>query len=522
VLQVRHLSKSFGAVQVLKSVSLDLAAGEIHGLIGANGCGKTTLLNILFGHPLIAATGGYSGDLLLEGRATRVDSPVTALRCGIGMIHQEFALIPSMTVAENIKINRERTQPLTDRLFGRTLSLVHRRGNRDDAERALATLGVSLPADMRVSQIALSTKQFVEIAREIDKRRLQLLMLDEPSAVLSQSDTERLMEALRKLSAEGTAILYVSHRLEEVISLCDRITVLREGKVVGQWARPGFDLRTMVEQMSGRQVVKARRTSKKRAEEVLCRIEDLHVDKPGERLQGLSLDVKQGEILGLAGLSGHGKLAIGPGIMGMHPIAGRIYLNGEQIRNPGASIMLHKGVCFLPEDRTAAGLLMDHAIMDNIVFTAAQVDGRFARTRWLKALSLLNRAEIQRYAQDCVDRFHIKCRSIRQRAAELSGGNQQKVCIARALAIQPKLLIVSEPTRGVDVVAKEIILEIFLELNRDLGMTLVIASSELDELKRICDRIAVIYKGRLFDILAPDCEDRDFTLAFSGEWKRKP
>ena len=520
MLQIRNLGKSFGSVQALKSVSLDLAAGEIHGLIGANGCGKTTLLNILFGHPLISKTGGYRGDLLFDGEPVRIDSPVTALRYGIGMIHQEFSLIPTMTVAENIKINHERTHRLTDRLLGRSLALIDRRKNREDAVRALAALGIQVPVDIQVAEVALSAKQFVEIAREIDKLQLQLLMLDEPSAVLSHTDAEALMAILKRLASEGSAILYVSHRLDEVMGLCDRITVLRDGEVVGRWTRPHFELPTLVEQMSGRRVVKAQRSTRKKADEVLCRIEDLHVHKPGEQLHGLSLDIMKGEILGLAGLSGHGKLAVGPGIMGMHPTSGRIYLDGERIQSPSASNMLGKGVCFLPEDRAAVGLLMDHAIMDNIVFTASQIDGGFARTRWLKSLSLLDTAAVERYAKDCVDRFQIKCGSIRQRAAELSGGNQQKVCIARALAIQPRLLFVSEPTRGVDIVAKEIILKIFVELNRTLGMTLIIASSELEELKRICDRIAVIYNGRRFGIFDPDCEDRDFTLAFSGELRQ--
>lgn len=268
--------------------------------------------------------------------------------------------------------------------------------------------------------------------------------------------------------------------------------------------------------MTGCAVTKVRKAGQQGFRRPLMNIEDLHVDMPGERLCGASLEIMEGEILGVTGLSGHGRPAFGPGIMGVVPTSGRIFLEGALLENRTPAKMLAKGICCLPDDRTHGGLLLGHSVEENIVFTAVHARGHFLRTPRLAGLSLLDERAARAFAEECVKRFQIKCRSVRQKVNELSGGNQQKVCLARALAADPRMLLVAEPTRGVDIEAREVLLRILLDLNHRLGMTIVIASSELDELRRLCDRIVVVCKGRVADILGPGDEDRRFMAAFSG------
>jgi simple sugar transport system ATP-binding protein len=517
MLRIYSLNKNFGSSRALKSINLDLAKGEIHGLVGINGSGKTTLLNILFGSPIISRTGSYTGDIRFDGVNTRIDSPVQALKLGIGMIHQETALIPGMSVMENIKLGREKTCAITEKLFGRQFSLIDRGKNRVDASHAISALGFELEAEAKVGDLSLSLTPFVEIARQIDQTGLKLLLLDEPTAALNVAEVHRLMLALRRLSERGIAILYVSHRLEEVLLLSDRVTVLREGEIAGRFAKEQFDLHRIEACMTGGRIMRVRRTDRNLNEGIQVAFKDFCVTMPGASLNGLCLNIRKGEILGLCGLSGQGQSALGPGVMGLFPTSGKIIVDGEDIRRPEAANMLKKGICFLPEDRMEAGLLPGFSVMENLIFTAVQVKDRFLRKGLFNGLRLVNRSACEAYARFCVERFQIKCRSVHQPVVELSGGNQQKVCIARALSIEPKVLLVAEPTRGVDVGAKEIILSIFNAFNRQMGLTFVIVSSEIDELRRVCDRIAVLHQGRIVQILDPCADDDQFTRALSGK-----
>ena len=362
-------------------------------------------------------------------------------------------------------------------------------------------MGVEPCGGSLVRDLSSSLKPFVEIAREIDRHALRLLLLDEPTAALSGTDAKRLLEILRDIAGGGVAVVYVSHRLEEITAVADRVTVLSDGRVAGRFRRPEYDPGTIAECMTGRSILKVRKPEQQNDRRVLLRIEDLHVKLPGEILSGANLDILRGEILGIAGLSGHGKLAFGPGIMGIVPTSGRVFLEGTLLEERTPANMLARGICCLPDDRNHAGLLLDHSIEENIVFTALHSRGNFLRTPRLSGLSLLDGDSARTYAERCVERFRIKCRSVRQKVRELSGGNRQKVCLARILAVNPEILLVAEPTRGVDIEAREILLRMFLDLNRQSGTTILIASSDLDELKRVCDRIAVVCRGRVSDIL---------------------
>ena len=386
----------------------------------------------------------------------------------------------------------------------------------------LETLGVGLDPGVPVADLSVAMQQFVEIAREIEREDLRLLLLDEPTAALNAQDIEKLMGVLRVLAARGTPIIYVSHRLEEIMDLCHSITVLRDGEVVGSYQKGAFDLETIAEDMIGRSLVKASKPATTRPGEPVIKLEGFSVAMPGEHRGAIDLEIRKGEILGLAGLSGQGRSALGYGIMGLYPSQGRVEIRGEAVPVLKPSAMIDRGVFLLPEDRRFHGLLLDHSVADNIVFTARQRRNGFLHAFPIAALRLADRRATRRYAKECVTRFDIACRSVSQRVRELSGGNQQKVCLARALALAPEILFVSEPTRGVDIAAKELILDLLIQTNRVQGTTLVLASSELEELQRVCDRIAVLYEGSVVAILAPDAQERDFALAFAGKGRPSP
>ncbi len=517
MLELRNINKHFGAEPALESVNLDIAAGEIHGLVGLNGSGKSTLLNILFGSTSIHETGGYSGTYLIDGRTCRFSSPRQAIRSGIGMVHQEFALIPEMTVAENILISREKGYLFLDALFPRDFSLVDKRRNAIAARKSLQRLNLELDPNQTTGHLSINIRHFIEIAREISRDDLRLLLLDEPTAVLNTADAEHFLSTLRSLADKGIAILFVSHRLQEILQLCDRLTVLREGKVVACCAARDSTIDSITHLMVRESVVKVSRTRRRSTSTPILSVRDFRVSMAGEDLRGLDLDVNCNEILGIISLSGHGKLAFGAGVIGQVPFCGRMHLAGEEYSSSPCAAMIRNGLFFLSEERSRLGLLHQHSIMDNIVFSALHHNNRFHHPLLPHWLQVPDHKAIRRHAEHCIDVYDIRCAGPLQPVGDLSGGNQQKVRIAHALTLSPRLLIVNEPTRGIDIAAKERILNLFLDVNHSAGTTIVIASSELEELKRVCDRIAVLYRGRLHAILDPAADDLLFTHAISGE-----
>jgi len=517
LLQIRNLSKSYNGIPALKNVSLSVRAGEIYGLVGANGSGKTTLLNILFGSPIIHETGGYQGDIIFAGRSISVRNCAEAITCGIGMVHQEFALIPDMTVGENIKLGREHTLAFTDRLIGRKYSFIDKKYDNESALQTLMKLGIELDTNIKVMDLSMNLKQFVEIAREIDRDDLRLLILDEPTAVLNKNDGLQLLEILREMSGRGIGILFISHRLEEVQAICDRVSVLRDGELVAQYKRGDIHLNQMARDMIGHIINKAETEKREIGNKPIIEFRNFSVTMPGEEIKDLDLSVYQGEIIGLTSLSGHGKLALGYGMMGMYPVSGEVRYEDQRISRMDARDNIVKGMYVLPDDRHNLGILADQSIENNIIFTGNQIKNMFSRSCLFDFLGLLDHSRTAVHVEKMIRDFDIKCTSIRQRVKELSGGNQQKVCIARALTVKPRLLFVAEPTRGVDISAKEKILNMLIEINSISNTTIVIASSELDELKRVCDRIAVMVQGKVFKILPPDASEVEFGLALSGE-----
>jgi len=326
LLKLDKICKSYYGNQVLKDFCIEINKGEIHGLVGENGAGKSTLMNILFGMPVIQQTGGYVGEVLLEGNPVCFKCPAEAMDYGIGMVHQEFMLIPGFSVAENIKLNRERTRPnLVSRIFGQKLETVDVLRNRKEARVSLDRLGMSFDETMSVGGLTVSYMQFIKVAREIDKENTKIVVFDEPTAVSTESEAEQFLGTARKLADDGMGVLYSSHRLDEVVSLCDRITILRDGEVVAVLNRGEVSVERIAELMVGRQINRLAIEKKTDAtNKPILEIRNFSGEMPGERVENINLDIYEGEILGIGGLAAHGKIGIANGIMGMYSASGSV------------------------------------------------------------------------------------------------------------------------------------------------------------------------------------------------------
>ncbi|HOI62980.1 MAG TPA: sugar ABC transporter ATP-binding protein [Mesotoga sp.] len=520
LLRMEGINKDFFGNQVLKDVTLRVAKGEIVGLVGENGAGKSTLMNILFGLPVIHQTGGYQGKIYLEDKEVNFASPFEAIEAGIGMVHQEFILIPGFTATENILLNRESTKyNIFVEVFGERLKTLNRQEMHKRAVSAIEKLEVQLNPDMVVSEMPVGHRQFTEIAREMDRKSTKLLVLDEPTAVLTESEAETMLKAARKLANLGLSIIFISHRLSEVLAISDRLIILRDGQVVRELESSRTTPREVASLMVGREIKEGLSKKSKEFEksEIVLEIKDLWVDMPGEQVNGVDLQVRKGEILGIGGLAGQGKLGIANGIMGLFPAEGEVVYRDEKLPLNNPVRVLGKGIAFVSEDRRGVGLLLDEPIDLNIVFTAMQIQGRFIKKLMGGLIKWRDDKEIARVAREYVDSLQIKCVSEKQNAKELSGGNQQKICLAKAFVLEPDLLFVSEPTRGIDVGAKSVVLETLKRQNREHGTTIVMTSSELEELRSICDRIAIVSEGKIVGILPPTADPADFGLLMLGE-----
>ena len=522
LLKLDKICKSYSGNQVLKDVCIEINRGEIHGLVGENGAGKSTLMNILFGMPVIQQTGGYEGEVVVEGKQVCFTCPAEAMDYGIGMVHQEFMLIPGFSVAENIKLNRERTKPNpVSKVFGSKLETVDVHRNRQESRISLDRLGMSFDETMLVGGLPVGYMQFIEVAREIDKENTKIVVFDEPTAVLTESEAEQFLETARKLAKEGLGVLFISHRLDEIISLCDRITVLRDGEVVSVLQRGEASVERIAELMVGRQVNRLAAVKKTAVNnKPILEIRNLSVGMPGEKVENISLDIYEGEILGIGGLAGHGKIGIANGIMGMYPASGSLVKNGQSLPLGETMLVLKEKMAFVSEDRRGVGLLWDESIEHNIIIAAMQSQKKFLK-QFLPFLTLEDGSKIHKHTLKMINDLDIRCVGPQQLVKRLSGGNQQKVCIARAVTLSPDILFVSEPTRGIDIGAKRIVLDLLLKLNRELGVTIVMTSSELAELRSVCDRIAIIYEGKLEGVLSPDASDLDFGLMMAGEYEHR-
>lgn len=522
ILEMKNITKKYGENTVLSDVSLKIRPGEIHALLGENGAGKSTLMNVLFGMPVIHATGGFSGEVLIDGEKTVIASPHDAMLKGIGMVHQEFMLLPGFTITENIKLNREITKPnIISRIFGSKMESLDMKAMAQDARQALDSVGMSISEYTMVHGLPVGYMQFVEIAREIDKKGVKLLVFDEPTAVLTESEAEQLLKVMKEIAAKGIAIIFITHRLDEVIEAANSITILRDGQFVTSCPTSETNAVRLAEMMIGRSgeagefsLVAAEPREFSDETPIALKVSHLSVNMPGEIVKDVSFEVHEGEIFGIGGLAGQGKIGVPNGIMGVYEAGGDVEFMGQKVKLNDARGALAGGMAMVSEDRRGVGLLLDESIENNIVFNAMQINGDYTK-KFLGATQKDTKA-IRKHAEEMIKELDIRCVSSLQHTGTLSGGNQQKVCIARALTMHPKMLFVSEPTRGIDIGAKKLVLETLVKLNRELGMTVVMVSSELMELRSICDNIAIVSEGKVVDVLPVNASDADFGLAMSG------
>ena len=512
---MRNIKKDFFGNQVLTDINLTLAEGEVLGLCGENGAGKSTLMKILFGMDVIRETGGYEGEILLNGKPVRFSTPFDALAAGIGMVHQEFSLIPGFTATENILLNREpKKRNVISEVFGERLDTLDYNEMTGRAEAAIDKMGFKIDKSMRINEMPVGHKQFTEIARELSKDNLKLLILDEPTAVLTEKEADALLSSIRSMSEKGIAVIFITHRLHEILSVCDKVVVMRDGYVVSDVPAAKTSVSEISKWMVGRSVENAasvdiRDTS---SAKTMMSIRNLWVDMPGETVRNVTLDIKEGEILGIGGLAGQGKLGIPNGIMGLYEAGGTVELDGKPIPLNSPRKCLDASLAFVSEDRRGVGLLLDESLEWNVAFPAMQVQNKFLRQYLGGLVKWRDEKAIREVTDRYIDELAIKCTGCKQKARELSGGNQQKICLAKAFALEPKFLFVSEPTRGIDIGAKALVLQALKKFNRESGVTVVMISSELEELRQICDRIAIVSGGRIAGIRPASDPSEEFGL----------
>ena len=477
-LEMRGITKQYPGVLANDDISLDVKQGEIHALLGENGAGKTTLMNILYG--LVQPD---AGEILVDGRAATIRQPSDAIALGIGMVHQHFMLIPVLSVADNVVLGQEtmRGPVLLD---------------MDAARRRISVLAEQLgftgiDPSTRIEQLSVGQQQRIEILKAI-YRGARVLILDEPTAVLTPQETTEMFTVFRRLRAEGTSIVFISHKLDEVLEIADRITVIRRGRVVGSRRPAETDQNELAEMMVGREVSLTVDRGKSHPAEAVLDVKGLHAldDRRHEVVRGVDLEVRAGEILGIAGVAGNGQDELVEAIVGLRrPSAGTVTLAGHDITGLAARRTREAGVAYVPADRQRYGLVLRAPLTENLVLTS------YHREPYSRGI-VLNEAAIQATAARLIADFDIRTPSATVGAGTLSGGNQQKLIVAREFGEDVRLLILDQPTRGLDVGSVEFIHKQAIA-KRDEGVAILLVSAELDEVLELSDRVAVIYRGQL-------------------------
>ena len=474
LIEIQNITKRFPGVVALDDVSVSIYSGEIHALLGENGAGKSTLMNVLAGEVV-----PDSGHIIVDGKPVHIGNPLVSQKLGISVVYQELALCHNLTIAENIALSSAANQS--------AWSFVRRRNFDRDAIEVLSQLGLqNVNPRQLVSKLSVAQQQMVEIAKALS-RKARVLILDEPNSALTYEETEQLFTVLNQLRADGVAIIYVSHRLEEVLQIADKISVMRDGRLVDTLPNDSTTtVDSLITRMVGRSVDRFRRQTSEMVESAPVA---MHVSQLSSHnvLKGATFDLKKGELLGIAGLPDSGKDELVNALFGLHAHTGTVTIADRPVKITSPSAALRHGLALIPADRRGAGALLTMSVEDN---TAVSV---------LKALSMggfVKRAAIRALSQNYVDQFGTKISSHRQKIRTLSGGNQQKVILARGLATDPQVLLLHEPTRGIDVRAKAEIYTILRTL-AEQGMSILIVSSELTELMSQCDRLLVMYKGSI-------------------------
>jgi general nucleoside transport system ATP-binding protein len=488
-LELRGIVKTYGELRANDSVDLVVDWGQVHALLGENGAGKSTLMNVVYG-----LTSADSGEILFDGKQVAIHGPQDAIALGIGMVHQHFMLIPPLTVAENIILGHEITRP---------------RGwiDVDGAAKAVAELsaryGLDVPPRARVAELSVGVQQRVEILKAL-YRGARLLILDEPTAVLTPQETKGLFEIVSNLIEAGNAVIFITHKLAEVIEIADQITVMRRGKVVGSTTPKESSQADLARLMVGRPVLLRVEKQPAKPGEISLKVENLVVadDRRQVAVDGVSLEVRAGEIVGIAGVEGNGQNELVEAISGLRTAKeGHVLIGSRDFTRRSTRLRLREGLSVIPADRHKEGIILELPIADNLVLEEYD---RSPFASWI----VRNLRAVTDYASRLIKQFDIRAPGPEASAGSLSGGNQQKVVVARELGTEPMVLLASQPTRGIDVGSIEFIHQQIVA-QRDKGLAVLLVSSELDEVLSLSDRIAVIYRGRIVAVVDAADADRD-------------
>ena len=493
-LELKGITKKFGALVANDQINLKVEKGEIHAILGENGAGKSTLMNIVYG--LLEAD---SGSIFVDGKQVDIKEPSDALNCGIGMVHQHFMLVPVFTVAENIVLGHEQTK----------------RGilTLDDAKVKIASIAKEFKFDINpdalIEDLSVGIQQRVEIIRAL-MYDAKVLILDEPTAVLTPQETDELLNIMRALKAKGTAIIFITHKLREVKAVADKITVIRLGKVVGVTS-PTSSQEELASMMVGRSVDLIPNKSVAKLGKTILDIKDLNIfNSVGRKIvNSISLEIKAGEILAIAGVQGNGQSELARALVNLEShVTGSVKVNNEEILGKSVRDSLHAGVAFIPESRELDGLIGSFSIAENLILDTHDLAPVAERGQ-------IDKEFVRENASKLVKEFDVRTQSIFENASSLSGGNKQKVVLARELSRTVELVIASQPTRGLDVGSIEFVYERLLA-ERDANRAVLLISSELDEVTALADRIAVIYKGEIVGIVSPDITREKLGLMMAG------
>lgn len=475
ILKVMNLSKSFGGVRALQDVNLDFYDGEVHAIVGENGAGKSTLMKIIGG-----ILNRDQGQLLFKGEEVHFKNPIESINAGIGLIHQELSMMPSLNVIENIYMGRMDSQ------FG----IVKQKELERKTLEVLDLVGLEIDPYTVVNNLSISQRQLVEIAKALSMNA-NLIMMDEPNSSLTEVETARLFKVIEGLKQKGIAIIYVSHKIAEVLKIADRISVLRDGKYIGTLTREEANADKVIQMMVGRQLAFDTLSSKSEKGALVLEVRYL----TGDRFQNISFELRKGEILGFAGLVGAGRSELAQAIFGAEPFtAGSVVLNGKPVRFKSPAEAINHGLAMIQEDRKKLSLFMGLPIGFNIAIS---------KLPRLSSWGVINYSKVDTVLYDYVERLSIKLGYLSDPISSLSGGNQQKTVLARWLSINPRVLIMDEPTHGVDVGAK---LEIYklMQALTESGISIILISSELPEIIMMSDRVVVMREGRITGVLNRD------------------
>ncbi len=472
LLEVRGIVKRFPGVLALNGVNFDLKEGEVHTLLGENGAGKTTLMNIIFG--LYKAD---EGEILFRGKRVHIKSPYHALQLGIGMVQQHFTLVPSFTVTENVSLG---TKDPPNKVAARVKEISEE-------------FGLEVDPYAKIWQLSVGERQRVEIIKLL-YAGAKVVILDEPTAVLTPQETEALFKAVRKMTAQGTGVIFISHKLNEVMEISDRVTVLRKGTVVGTLKRGEFDKNKLAQMMVGREVVMEIEREKAKPGDLVIKVDDVYAksDKGHLALNGISFEIRAGEILGIAGVAGNGQRELAEVITGLRKVEnGRVEFMGRDITNSSVIERILAGIAYIPQDRKGVALSPNLSVAENLFLR------RKEKKIWF------NKSVIYEHARRYIDEYKIKTPSPATAVKYLSGGNMQKVVIAREFSLEPRLIIAVHPTRGLDVASMEFVYRSLIKA-RDEGVAVLLLAGELYEIFNLSDRVGVIYEGKIVGYTTPD------------------